>query len=189
VTTAEPDAAALIRSASLHGLSRAAWTRYAPGSRGDYDVLLAGYKYNMMDVQAALGLSQLARLADMHATRTRIWMRYDEAFRALPVTRPAPVAPGDVHARHLYTIRIEPSRAGLTREDVEDRLHARGIATSRHFRALHLHSFYQRRFDLARGLFPVAERISDSTLSLPLSPGMGRAAVDRVIEAVHDCFH
>jgi dTDP-4-amino-4,6-dideoxygalactose transaminase len=188
VTTADDDAAALIRAASLHGLSRAAWSRYAPGGRGEYDVLLAGFKYNMMDIQAAIGLQQLARIDDMHARRSRIWAAYDRAFASLPLQRPAPIAGGDVHARHLYTVLVDPADAGITRDEIETRLSARGISTSRHFRALHLHSFYQRRFDLERGRFPVAERISDTTLSLPLSSSMAAGAVDRVIEAVHDCF-
>jgi dTDP-4-amino-4,6-dideoxygalactose transaminase len=188
VTTADDDAAALIRAASLHGLSRAAWSRYAPGGRGEYDVLLAGFKYNMMDIQAAIGLQQLARIADMHARRSRIWAAYDRAFASLPLQRPAAAAAGDVHARHLYTVLVDPADAGMTRDALEARLQSRGISTSRHFRALHLHSFYQRRFELARGRFPVAERISDTTLSLPLSSSMAAAAVDRVIEAVHDCF-
>jgi dTDP-4-amino-4,6-dideoxygalactose transaminase len=188
VTTSDEQAAAFIRAASLHGLSRAAWNRYAPGGRGEYDVLLAGFKYNMMDIQAALGLQQLARIEEMHARRTRIWAAYDRAFAPLPMRRPAAIAAADLHARHLYTVLVEPSEAGLTRDELECRLNARGISTSRHFRALHLHSYYQRRYDLERGQFPVAERISDTTLSLPLSSSMAPGAVDRVIEAVHDCF-
>jgi dTDP-4-amino-4,6-dideoxygalactose transaminase len=188
VTTADEQAAALIRAASLHGLNRAAWNRYQPGSRGEYDVLLAGFKYNMMDIQAAIGLRQLSRIDAMHARRTAIWNAYDAAFASLPIRRPAPVRHGDVHARHLYTVLVEPAEAGLTRDALESGLAARGISTSRHFRALHLHSYYQRRFDLERGRFPVAERISDTTLSLPLSPALDAGTVDRVIEAVHDCF-
>ncbi len=188
VTTSDEQAAAFIRAASLHGLSRAAWSRYAPGGKGEYDVLLAGFKYNMMDIQAAIGLQQLARIEQMHARRSAIWTAYDAALSSLPIRRPAAVADGDRHARHLYTVLVEPSEAGITRDELETRLHARGISTSRHFRALHLHSYYQRRFDLERGQFPVAERISDTTLSLPLSASMAAGAVDRVIEAVHDCF-
>ncbi len=188
VTTSDEQAAAFIRAASLHGLSRAAWSRYAPGGKGEYDVLLAGFKYNMMDIQAALGLQQLARIREMHARRARIWATYDRAFASLPIRRPATVADQDVHARHLYTVLVEPSEAGITRDEFETRLQQRGISTSRHFRALHLHSYYQRRFDLERGQFPVSERISDTTLSLPLSSSMAASAVDRVIEAVHDCF-
>lgn len=188
VTTPDDRAAAYIRSASLHGLSRGAWSRYAPGGAPQYDVLMAGFKYNMMDIQAAIGLHQLARVAEMHARRVQIWERYGRAFAGLPLRLPAPVPAGDVHARHLYTVLVDEAVAGLSRDALQQALGARGIATSVHFRALHLYPYYQDRFGLQRGMFPVAEAVSDTTLSLPLSAGMSRAAVDRVIEAVHDIF-
>ena len=188
VTTSDDEAAALIRTTSLHGMSRAAWSRYAPGGRSEYDVLTAGFKYNMMDLQAAIGLAQLRRLQEHQDRRAAIWAAYDDALRGLPLTRPAPTAPGDVHARHLYTVLVDARTAGLTRDQLEDQLRARGIATSRHFRALHLHTFYRERYGFRRGQFPVAENISDTTLSLPLSAAMPASAVDRVIEALHDIF-
>ena len=186
VTTNDGRAAGYIRSASLHGLSRAAWTRYAPGGAPQYDVLMAGFKYNMMDLQAALGLHQLARISDMHATRTAIWNRYNARLAGLPLRLPAPVPAGDVHARHLYTVTVNESDAGVSRDGLQERLRERGVATGVHFRALHLHSYYQDRFELRRGMFPAAEAVSDTTLSLPLSAGMAEGAVDRVIEAIHE---
>jgi dTDP-4-amino-4,6-dideoxygalactose transaminase len=186
VTTRSEKAASFLKTASLHGLSRAAWTRYSPSGASQYDVLMAGFKYNMMDIQAAIGLQQLARIDDMHARRTAIWARYDEALARLPLLRPAPVADGDVHARHLYTVLLDDVSAGMSRDDLQSRLRERGIATSVHFRALHLHPYYQDRFGLKRGMFPAAEAVSDTTLSLPLSAAMPDSAVDRVIEALHD---
>jgi len=186
VTTADERAAAFIRAASLHGLSRGAWRRYAPGGAPQYDVLMAGFKYNMMDIQAAIGLHQLARVAGMHARRTAIWAHYDAALADLPLQRPAPVPSGDVHARHLYTVLVEERAAGLSRDALRQALAERGISTSVHFRALHLHPYYQDRFGLRRGMYPAAEAVSDTTLSLPLSAAMPDAAVDRVIEALHD---
>jgi dTDP-4-amino-4,6-dideoxygalactose transaminase len=186
VTTSDDRAAAYIRAASLHGLSKGAWTRYAPGGAPQYDVLMAGFKYNMMDIQAAIGLHQLARVGEMHARRTEIWERYDEELAGLPLTRPAPVASGDVHARHLYTVLVDEKTAGVSRDGLQQALRGRGISTSVHFRALHLHPYYQDRFALRRGMFPAAEAVSDTTLSLPLSAGMPEAAVDRVIEALND---
>lgn len=186
VTTSDDRAAGYIRSASLHGLSRGAWSRYAPGGAPQYDVLMAGFKYNMMDIQAAIGLHQLARVGEMHARRTEIWEQYDAALASLPLQRPAPMAPGDVHARHLYTVLVDRRAAGISRDDLQQALRGRGISTSVHFRALHLHPYYQDRFDLRRGMFPAAEAVSDTTLSLPLSAGMPAASVDRVIEALHE---
>jgi dTDP-4-amino-4,6-dideoxygalactose transaminase len=186
VTTHDRRAAAYIRAASLHGMSRDAWRRYAPGGAAHYDVVMPGFKYNMMDLQAAIGLHQLARIESLHARRAAIWGKYDAAFADLPLRLPAPVPAADRHARHLYTVLLDEASAGMTRDILSQRLGDRGIATSIHFRALHLHPFYQERFGLVRGMFPAAEAISDTTLSLPLSPVMTDAAVDRVIEAMHD---
>jgi dTDP-4-amino-4,6-dideoxygalactose transaminase len=188
VTTHDERAAAFVRAASLHGLSRAAWTRYAPGGAPQYDVLMAGFKYNMMDLQAAMGLHQLTRISEMHATRTAIWNRYNAGLAGLPLQLPAPVPAGDVHARHLYTVAVNESDAGVTRDGLQERLRERGVATSVHFRALHLHSYYQDRFGLRRGMFPAAETVSDTTLSLPLSAGMAEGAADRVIEAMYEAL-
>jgi dTDP-4-amino-4,6-dideoxygalactose transaminase len=185
VTTPDRDAAAFIRTASLHGLSRDAWKRYAPGGSVHYDVVMPGFKYNMMDLQAAIGLHQLARIESMYARRSAIWSRYDAALAGLPLRLPAPVPAGDRHARHLYTVLVDES-AGISRDRVQERLTERGISTSIHFRALHLHPYYQERFGFTRGMFPVAEALSDTTLSLPLSAAMTDDSVDRVIEALHD---
>ena len=188
VTTSDERAAAFMRTASLHGMSRDAWMRYAPGGTTGYDVVMAGYKYNMMDLQAAIGLHQLAHLEERLARREAIWEAYDAAFARLPLRLPLPPADGDRHARHLYTVLLDERAAGLSRDRLMQRLRERGISTSIHFRALHLHPFYQERFGLRRGMFPAAELVSDTTLSLPLSAGMTPEVIDRVIEAVHDSF-
>lgn len=184
VTTASADEADWMRVAALHGLSRDAWARYAPGAPAQYDVVMAGFKYNMMDLQAALGLAQLARLAEMQAHRARLWDRYESGLRALPVGRPAPMPEGWTHARHLYTVTVEPDRCGWTRDALQAALGREGIGTSVHFRALHLHSYYAQRFSLARGMFPNAEHHSDHALSLPFWSGMPLADADRVVETI-----
>jgi dTDP-4-amino-4,6-dideoxygalactose transaminase len=186
VTTADEGAAAFIRTASLHGMSRDAWQRYAPGGRSDYDVVMAGFKYNMMDLQAAIGLHQLAGIEARLVQREAICRAYDAGLAGLPLVLPEAVPAGDRHARHLYTVLVDERAGGITRDELQRRLTARGIGTSVHFRALHLHPYYQERFGYARGMFPNAESISDTTLSLPLSAAMTTDTVDRVIEAVHD---
>ena len=188
VTTRHAEAAEKMRIASLHGMDRDAWARYAPGARSQYDVRMAGFKYNMMDLQAAIGLQQLARVDAMHARRQAIAARYDQAFAELPLQLPAPPAPDMVHAHHLYPVLVDPRLAGVTRDELQERLRERGISTSIHFRALHLHSFYRERFGFERGMFPVAEMVSDQTLSLPLASALSDDEIDRVIEAVHECI-
>ncbi|MCX6537715.1 MAG: DegT/DnrJ/EryC1/StrS aminotransferase family protein [Acidobacteria bacterium] len=184
LTTASAEAAGRIRIAALHGMSRDAWTRYSGGGAVDYDVVMPGFKYNMMDLQAAIGLHQLARIEDNLRRREAIWECYDEGLADLPIERPAPVEFGSRHARHLYTILVDRDRCGLDRAALSAALTARGVATSLHFRALHLHTFYADRFGLKRGQFPHAELVSDQTLSLPLSPAMTEDEGHYVVEQV-----
>ena len=188
VTTNRGDWAEQIRVMSLHGMSRNAWTRYSLNGSPRYDVQMAGFKYNMSDLQAALGIHQLASIDCRRERREAICRRYDAELADLPIGRPAATPAGDLHARHLYTILVDETACGWTRDAFAASLRDRGIATAVHFTALHLHSYYAERFDLRRGMFPAAESISDRTLSLPLSAAMTDRAVDRVIEAVRDCL-
>lgn len=184
VTLASADDADWMRVAALHGLSRDAWARYAPGAPAQYDVVMAGFKYNMMDVQAALGLVQLARLDEMQAHRARLWDCYEAGLAHLPLGRPAAVPAGWTHARHLYTVIVDRDRCGWTRDDLQAALGREGIGTSVHFRALHLHTYYAQRFELRRGMYPHAEFHSDHSLSLPFWSGMAVTDVDRVVETL-----
>lgn len=184
VTTASDAWAARLRVAALHGMTRDAWSRYENGGSPHYDVVLPGFKYNMMDLQAALGLHQLARLAEMQERRESVWRIYDEGLSSLPLERPAPVAEGDVHARHLYTVLVDRERCGWTRDALQRALHEEGVGTSVHFRALHLHSFYAERYRLRPGMFPNAEFISERTLSLPLSGATSNDEASRVVEVL-----
>ncbi len=141
---------------------------------------MPGYKYNMMDLQAAIGLHQLASLEARLRRREAIWRLYDEALASFPVTRPAPVPQADRHARHLYTVLVDPD-SGWTRDALGAALQREGISTSVHFKALHLQPYYAERFRLRRGMFPVAELVSERTLSLPLSSAMTDEQVNRVV--------
>jgi len=178
-----------IRIKALHGISRDAWKRYSTEGFQPYDTLFPGYKYNMTDLQAALGIHHLARLEANLAVRERHWRRYDAAFADHPLlTTPAPVDSRDRHARHLYTVLLHTEPAGMSRNELIVRLKAENIGTGIHFTPLHLHSYYAKTFGFSRGQFPAAEYIGERTLSLPLSAKLTDEDVEDVIAAVLRVF-
>jgi dTDP-4-amino-4,6-dideoxygalactose transaminase len=185
VTTDNPELAAKIKMYGLHGMSADAWHRFSDKGYKHYEVVFPGFKYNMMDIQAALGIHQLPRLERQWTRRDAIWQRYDDAFSDLPIGTPAPQEPDTMHARHLYTVLIEKERCGKTRDEVLIGLRELGIGTGIHYTALHLHRYYRERFGYQQGDFPNAERIGAATLSLPLSAKLTDEDVTRVIDGLY----
>jgi len=185
VTTDDAEMAAKIKMYALHGMSKDAWRRFSDEGYKHYEVTFPGFKYNMTDIQAALGIHQLARVDRNWKRRDEIWAQYDEGLAALPLERPAPSAPGTVHARHLYTVLIDTKATGKSRDRVLNELIRLNIGTGVHYTALHLHPYYRERFGFAEGAFPHAERIGDRTLSLPLSSKLTNVDVKDVIKALH----
>lgn len=184
VVTADEDAAARIKTLALHGLSADAWSRFSDEGYKHYEVVEPGFKYNMMDLQAALGVHQLARAEANLGRREEIWRRYDEAFADLPLRTPAAEEPGTRHARHLYTVMLDLERLSRTRDEVLIDLHRQNIGTGVHYRALHLHPYYRESNGHGLGDFPNSEWISDRTVSLPLSPKLTDEDVEDVIVAM-----
>jgi dTDP-4-amino-4,6-dideoxygalactose transaminase len=176
-----------VRALRLHGLDKDAWKRYSPGGFLPYEVVEPGFKYNMTDLQASLGLHQLARLEDNLRVRQAIWRAYDDAFGGLDevVVPQAQDTAHTRHARHLYTLRLVPGALGCDRNQFVQALGAENIGSGIHFVPVHLHQWYRDHLGHRRGDFPVAEAIGDTTVSLPLSPAMTMADTRDVIEAVH----
>lgn len=171
---------------SLHGMSRDAWKRYDRGGSWRYDILLPGFKYNMTDIQSALGLVQLKRLADFDARRREIVARYQEAFGADEAFE-CPAERSHVsHAWHLYVLRIRPDVLSIGRDQFVDELTRRNIGTSVHFIPIHLHPYYRDTYGYAAGDLPVAYEAFQRLFSLPLHPRLTDADVTDVIEAVLD---
>ncbi|HXI03611.1 MAG TPA: DegT/DnrJ/EryC1/StrS family aminotransferase [Candidatus Saccharimonadales bacterium] len=169
-----------------HGMSRDGWKRYTSQGSWAYDILAHGFKYNLSDIAASMGLGQLARLDGMQERRRAIVARYDEAFASLdPVIRPV-ARPHVEHAWHLYVIRIRPEALTIDRDELIRRLAERKIGTSVHFIPLHRHTYYRESLGLSAGSFPVAERVFSTCVSLPLFPSMTGEEVDRVIGAVRE---
>jgi dTDP-4-amino-4,6-dideoxygalactose transaminase len=189
LVTGDAPQAARARRLGLHGLSGDAWKRFSDDGFRHYEVVEPGFKYNMTDIQAAIGVHQLARVEANLARRNEIWDRYDEAFRELPVFVPAPEAPGTRHARHLYTLILDVDRLSIDRDTFQSRLHQQRIGTGIHYRALHLHDYYSHAYGYARGDLPNAEWLSERTISLPLSPKLSDDDVGDVIDAVRGALN
>jgi dTDP-4-amino-4,6-dideoxygalactose transaminase len=187
--TDRDDIADCARSLRLQGMTADAWGRFSDDGYRHYDVPLAGFKYNMTDLNAAIGLVQLRKLKQQHERRQQVWKRYDAAFAGLPCGLPAPAERDTVHARHLYTLQIDPLTCGIGRDAFMAALHRRGIGTGVHYRALHTLGYYQRTLGLRPDELPNAWRIGQQTVSLPLQASLTDAEVERVVAAVRDVLH
>lgn len=184
--TADPEFLERARIASLHGMSHDGWKRYAEGGHWFYEVLLPGFKYNMSDIQAAMGLAQLAKLERHQARRRAVVRAYQAAFAGhdafeLPVERPEVE-----HAWHLYVLRLQPGVLRIGRDRFIQELTQRKIGTSVHFIPLHLHPYYRDTYGYAPDAYPVARSNYERMLSLPLHPGLSEADVEDVVGAVLD---
>jgi dTDP-4-amino-4,6-dideoxygalactose transaminase len=185
LTTPNESLARRVRMLSLHGLSADAWSRYSGEAAQHYEVIEPGFKYNLTDLQAALGLRQLARIEASWERRRAIWKRYDDAFVDLPLELPpTPVEEFGRSSFHLYSPLLDTDRVPFDRDTLRENLRQRGIGTGVHFTALHLHPYYRERFGYRGGEFPNAEEIGTRTFSLPLSPSLRDDQVDQVIDTV-----
>ncbi len=181
--TDDPRIAEEVERLALHGLSLGAWQRFSDSGFRHYEVVEPGFKFNMTDVQAAVGLHQLPHLDAWIDRRAELWERYDSLLEGLPLQTPAPPEPGTRHARHLYQVAVEPD-SPLSRDQLLDGLTARRIGSGVHYRGVHLHPFYRDKYGLAPSDLPVASDISERTLSLPLSPKVSDADQQDVVTAL-----
>lgn len=184
ITTDNDNYAARMRTMRLHGISGDAWKRYGKNGSWFYEVVEAGYKYNPTDLQAALGLVQLAKCDALNRARRRVAERYTSAFEDVSALEP-PTMKGDrATSWHLYILRLRLEQLHIDRNGFIQQLKDRGIGTSVHFIPLHLHPFYQRAYGYRNGDFPVAEAEFERCISLPIYPTMSAADVEHVIENV-----
>jgi dTDP-4-amino-4,6-dideoxygalactose transaminase len=185
VATDDESLAARIKVMRLHGISRDVFDRYTSDKPSwFYEVIAPGFKYNMTDVAAAIGVHQLKRADEFRLRRTAIAMAYDQAFANLPLERPVPRRPEDQHAWHLYVIQLCLDQLRISRDEFIARMAAAGIGTSVHFIPLHLQPYWRDRYSLTPRDFPVATAQFQRIVSLPIYPAMGDDEVGRVIEAV-----
>lgn len=184
--TGAPERIAEARLWSLHGMNRDAWKRYSSEGSWYYEVVLPGFKYNMTDIQAALGMVQLARLTDFQARRREIVAHYQAAFGSLDALQVPAERTNIDHAWHLYTLRLNLDQLRITRAQFIEELKARNIATSVHFIPIHLHPYYRDRYGWQPEDFPTAYAEYQRLVSLPLHPRLSDSDVADVINAVYD---
>ncbi len=179
VISQREDVAESVRLHRNHGMSKSAYERYT-GTYQHWDMIALGHKANLFDLQAALLLSQLPHITERLERRQRAAARYDAAFRGIAGVEVVAERANSQLARHLYTIWVDPQR----RDEILTGLQGAEIGVAVNYRAVHLLSYYRERFGFVPGAFPEAERIGDSTISLPMFPAIDDDEVDRVVEAV-----
>jgi|SRR5579885_794218 dTDP-4-amino-4,6-dideoxygalactose transaminase len=174
----------------FHGIDRQAWNRYGKSGSQDYEIVLPGYKSNMMDIQAAIGIHQLRELSGFIARRNELAERYQEALSDWPQWNlPQRPAYEHLHSWHLYTPLINEDAAGMNRNEFMLAMKEKNIGTGLHYRAAHLYPYYRQVFGFNPGDFPRAEDVCERIVSLPLFPGMTDADHDRVLDVMYTIFN
>jgi dTDP-4-amino-4,6-dideoxygalactose transaminase len=185
IATEDPCVAADVERLALHGLSLGAWQRFSDAGFKHYEVVEPGFKFNMTDVQAALGIHQLGKLDGWIARRRELAFRYDELLADLPLDTPPATDPATRHAHHLYTVEVRPE-AGVERDELLVEMTRRNIGVGVHYVGVHLHPYYRMTYQIRPEQLPVATQISHRTLSLPLSPKISEQDQDDVVAALRD---
>jgi dTDP-4-amino-4,6-dideoxygalactose transaminase len=184
VITDDDARAARIKVLGLHGMSKDAWKRFGDEGFKHYQVVEAGFKYNMMDLQAAIGIHQLKRIEPYWKRREEIWRFYNDAFRNLPLGLPAPPEADTRHAYHLYTVQVDESTAGISRDGFLNAMTYHGIGVGVHYLSVPEHPYYQEALAWRPEDFPHAMRIGRQTVSLPISAKLTDADLADVVSAV-----
>jgi dTDP-4-amino-4,6-dideoxygalactose transaminase len=185
VLARDAESLARIKTLALHGLSKDAWKRFSDDGYRHYTVQDAGFKFNMTDLQAALGIHQLARIESNWERRRLCWGRYDDSLQKLPLTLPAPTPPELRHALHLYTVLVDDRRTGISRDEFLNAMTGENIGVGVHYLSLAEHPYYQELLGWRPEDTPNAMRIGRQTVSLPLSAALSERDVDDVLLAVH----
>jgi len=184
VVTKNAEIADRIQKMRLHGIDRNAFDRFNTGN-WQYDVVAPGYKYNLTDIAAAMGIHQLRRADEFHEKRSSIAMRYLEGLKGLPLELPAMAKSGDVHSWHLFIPRVT-SESRLTRDQLFEALREKGIMCSVHYTPLHRLNYWREKYDLKGQDFPNAERAGQTAISLPIYTKMTDDKVEYVIDTIRD---
>jgi dTDP-4-amino-4,6-dideoxygalactose transaminase len=183
IAKSEDDIARVKRQA-LHGMSKDAWHRFGDAGYKHYQVVECGFKYNMTDMQAAIGIHQLKRVSAYWERRKLIWDRYNDAFSELPIGLPSPIENDSVHAFHLYTIQVNEDQAGLSRDEFLNKMTQSKIGVGVHYMSIPEHPYYQQTFGWKPENYPNAMKIGRETVSLPISAALDEDNIRNVIDTV-----
>ena len=186
ITTDDEEIAQKLKIYALHGMSKDAWKRFSDDGYKHYEVIYPGYKYNMTDLQAAIGIQQLKKVNRFAKRRREIWNRYKKELANLPIILPPEPASNTTHALHLFIIMIDTEKTKITRDELISRLHRKNIGTGVHYIALHLQPYYREIYRYERGDFPNADFISERTLSIPFSAKLTDEDVGDVIQSLKE---
>ena len=185
VIGSSPEAIDRIKVLSLHGMTKDAWHRFGDSGYKHYHVVEAGFKYNMMDLQAAIGIHQLGRIEKSWLRRQEVWNKYQTHFANLPVGTPSEPQSNTRHGHHLYTLTIDETSCGISRDAFIDEMSRANIGVGVHYQCLAHHPYYKERFGWHLAEFPVAERYGLATVSLPLSSKLSDGEIDYIIKTVN----
>lgn len=184
VIARKSDDIARIKTLALHGMSQDAWSRFSDAGYKHYVVTECGFKYNMMDIQAAIGIHQLKRIEQCWKRRETIWQKYNQAFKSLPITIPESVEPHTRHAYHLYTVLIDEKESGISRDAFLSAMTATKIGIGVHYLSIPEHPYYQETFGWSPEAYPNAMKIGRQTVSLPISARLMDGDVNDVIDSL-----
>jgi len=185
VTTQDPDLAERMKVLRFHGVSKDAWARYGKSGSPRYEVIEPAWKYNMLDLQAALGIEQLAKVERFNTRRAALAKRYLDFLADVPEVRAPEIVPWPhEHAWHLFIVRLDLDRLDIDRDGFIAALAEAGVGAGLHFTPVHAHRYYREKYGLAPGALPVTEQVGEEILSLPLYPLLTEEQQDRVMEAV-----
>jgi perosamine synthetase len=174
------------RLMSLHGMTRDAWERYTEAGSWYYEVVAPGFKYNMPDIAAAIGLAQMVKAGEMWTKRKKIAAAYTRAFSGFPELQSPTERVHSEHAWHIFALRLNLDALSIDRSGFIEALNGRAIGASVHFIPLHIHPYYAKKYAYASADYPIALREYEREISLPIYSGMTEDEVDRVIHAVAD---
>ena len=175
--------ASRVKTLALHGMSKDAWKRFSDEGFKHYQVVECDFKYNMMDIQAAIGIHQLKRIEEYWNRREEIWNFYNEQLKGLPIALPPEPAANTRHAYHLYIVRV-PQDSSVTRDQFLNRMTEQNVGVGVHYMSIPEHPFYQENYGWTPDQFPNARDAGRETVSLPISARLSDADLDRVVKAV-----